>query len=184
MIILSAIDGTNNGMMMLLLVLAATVIMIVLLRRHQFRSTTRREVARDHIARVRDQHQLRDSMGELLLELEEVSRRVAAQIETRYAKLEAVIRDADHRIARLEQLVGRRPNEATKPESEPRASAGGRSLARENENRGSQPDESSDPRLRRVYELVDAGATPIKAAEQLGMPLGEVELILNLRNFR
>jgi len=197
MIILSAIDGTHNGMLTLMLVLAATGIMVVLLRRRQFRSTSRRESTRDHIARVRDEHKLHDAMGELLLELEEVSRRVGAQIETRYAKLEAVMRDADARIAHLEQLRGARPAGAAHvvaepgaPASggtEPRASAGGRSRAvdgGDGDPARSGPEEAADPRFRRVYELVDAGATPIKAAEELGMPLGEVELILNLRAFR
>ena len=105
--ILSASESAGSGMTMLLLVLCATVIMVVLLRRHQFRSTTRREMSRDHVSRIRDQHKLRNSMDELLVELEEVSRRVGAQVNTKFAKLETVIRDADERIARLDRVLGR-----------------------------------------------------------------------------
>ena len=56
--VLNVASSADNGMTVVLLVLCATVIMIMLLRRHQFRGTTRRDMARDHIARVRDQHQL------------------------------------------------------------------------------------------------------------------------------
>jgi hypothetical protein len=205
MMILSASESAGNGMTMLLLVLCATVIMVVLLRRHQFRSTTRREMSRDHVARIRDQHKLRHSMDELLVELEEVSRRVGAQVDTKFAKLETVIRDADERIARLEHVLGRQGgggespgHRATRdepsqsgmsavgrlPSTEPAARDISRSPEHQPSDSPTTPDESSDPRFRHVYDLIDAGATPIKAAEQLGLPLGEVELILNLRKFR
>ena len=41
-----------------------------------------------------------------------------------------------------------------------------------------------NPSVRRVYELADAGRSPIQAAEELEMTLGEVELVLNLRRYR
>jgi hypothetical protein len=205
MMILSASESAGNGMTTLLLVLCATVIMVVLLRRHQFRSTTRREMSRDQVARIRDQHKLRHSMDELLVELEEVSRRVGAQVDTKFAKLETVIRDADERIARLERVLGRQGGSGKPPgrtasrdeplqsvtpaagqpaSTEPAARANSHSPRHQRAGSPTTPNQPSDPRFRRVYELIDAGATPIKAAEELGLPLGEVELILNLREFR
>ena len=47
-----------------------------------------------------------------------------------------------------------------------------------------KPTDPVDPRFERIYELVDAGASPIQVAEQLDLPLGEVELILDLRKLR
>jgi hypothetical protein len=38
-----------------------------------------------------------------------------------------------------------------------------------------------NPRFRRVYELADAGRTPIDIAEATGMMLGEVEMLLEMR---
>ncbi|RMF71345.1 MAG: hypothetical protein D6744_18070, partial [Planctomycetota bacterium] len=56
------------------------------------------------------------------------------------------------------------------------------------EGRRSARSDSEDAPLtehhRRVYDLFDAGVAPIRIAEQLGVSLGEVELILNLRGFR
>ena len=39
------------------------------------------------------------------------------------------------------------------------------------------------PHHQQVYDLFDAGRSPIRIAEELHVSLGEVELILNLRNF-
>jgi hypothetical protein len=191
---LNVASSADNGMTVLLLVLCATVIMIMLLRRHQFRGATRRDMARDHVARVRDQHRLHQSMDELLVQLEEVSRNVGAQVETRFAKLEKVISDADDRIARLEHMLGHSSTEASRPRANtpstparPPARLPRRDDAGAAPERGpdtSPPVKPIDPRFQRVYDLVDAGASPIKAAQQLNMPLGEVELILNLRDLR
>jgi len=186
--ILSLPDNAAGGMMTLLLVLCGIVIMIMLLRRHQFRSATGRDMAREQLARIRDQHKLRQSMDELLVQLEEASRRVGAQIDTKFAKLETVIRDADDRLARLEHVLGRTDGQAARSPAPAQLATqaaledGGANASRLSEERDA--DEPADPRFRRVYELVDAGASPIRAAEELGMPLGEVELILNLRKLQ
>jgi hypothetical protein len=45
-------------------------------------------------------------------------------------------------------------------------------------------DHGVDPRAFRVCELAAAGRSAISIAEELGMPQGEVELVLNIRNFR
>jgi|GEM_PF-522038 len=116
-------------------VLAATLALILvavtMLRRHQFRTTSLRDAAREQLARLRDQREVQAALDDLLVQLEEVSRRVAAQVETRYAKLESVIRDADQRIARLEALTravgsGPTPGAGAYPAGGLGPSAGGR----------------------------------------------------------
>lgn len=193
--ILSAADNGGSNMMMLLLVLCACTIMIVLLRRHQFRSSTQRDQGREQLARVRDQRRLHQSMDELLVQLEDASRRIGAQLDTKFAKLETAIRDADDRITRLRGVL-QQPDDV-QPHPPLTSAKGSRSVPAgasstksggdaESQSRSDQEaDEgSADPRFQRIYDLVDAGATPIRAAEELGMPLGEVELILNLRKLR
>lgn len=199
-------EGIDKGMLSLLMMLSAIAIMLMLMRRQQFRSATRRDVSREQLARLRDQRNLQQSMDELLIQIEEVSRRVSAQVDTKFAKLEQVICDADERIARLENLLGRRGDEApsaapAKPKfrleqisdksnpslppmtdmaSSGEADAGSKIVAEE----VIVPPLNPDPRFKQIYELVDSGHTPIQAAEALAMPLGEVELILNLRKYR
>lgn len=94
----------SNGLLMLLIALVATTLMMVSLRRRQGRQQTARDLTREHLARLRDQTRVRNSMDELLVQLEETARRITAQIDTRFAKLEVLNRHADERIARLEAL--------------------------------------------------------------------------------
>ena len=104
--------------------------------------------------------QLRRDLESLLAELQDLSRKISAQIDTRFAKLEAAIRDADRRIATLNRLSRGvdEPNGTPPPASMPLTN--GHHV---------------------VYELADAGKTAIEIARELGKTPGEVELILNLR---
>jgi hypothetical protein len=114
---------------------------------------------------------VRRDLDFLLVELQELSRRISAQIDTRFAKLEAAMRDADRRIAALNRLSRETP---TQPVSEPRTTI-------------AQPTQVpsattvTDPRHSVIYELADAGFSPVDIARDLGRTPGEVELILNLR---
>ena len=241
MILLGEWDDMTKGLLSLLMMLSAVAIMLIMLRRHQFRGATRRDVAREQLANLREQGRLHQSMDDLLIQLEEVSRRVSAQVDTKFAKLEQVVRDADVRIARLERLLGKHegdrsttrapaaqpsmppttpPSLSQSPAQAPPAkspvSPGPStprepSASREKRNRQTRADASNrpnassparpaspaanppaadppanniDPRFQHVYDLVDAGHSPIQAAEALSLPLGEVELILNLRRYR
>jgi hypothetical protein len=94
-----------------------------------------------------------------MVELQELSRRIGAEIDTRFAKLEAAMRDADRRIAVLNRLSGM-------------AGDVGKDVAER--NRG-------DRRHAVIYELADAGFSSVDIARDLGKTPGEVELILNLR---
>ena len=107
-------------------------------------------------------------MQNLLVELSNMSRQITAQLDTRSAKLELLIRDADEKIAELRALTG----------------GDGRSLP----NFGSAPralvspaPQDDDPRHAEVYRLADQGLNGPQIAQQLGRHSGEIELILALR---
>jgi hypothetical protein len=98
-----------------------------------------------------------------------------AQLETKFYKLEKVIRDADARIADLDRLVrqadGRPVCDVTVGDAV-------------NESSGETPPypvPGGDRRYAQVYEFADAGLSPGEIAEQTGHTAGEVELILALR---
>ena len=95
----------DNGFFYLLAVLCLVMLSVSMLRRSHQRRATSRDLTREQRARLRDQSQIRQSMEELLLQLEEVSRRINAQVDTKFVKLETVIKDADARIAHLQQLT-------------------------------------------------------------------------------
>jgi len=127
--------------------------------------------AREQIARLRDEQAVVQDMEEVMAQLEQFSRETRARIDNRFAKLEAVIRDADQRIDRLERLLRR---------------AGGENAIEvtvddTSEDTADGPSMEDDPRRRAIYALADAGRTPVQIAEETGQSIGEIELILALR---
>ncbi|MGD0390674.1 MAG: hypothetical protein ABSC42_17150 [Tepidisphaeraceae bacterium] len=111
------------------------------------------------------QRSVEREMQNVLVELAEMARQITAQIDTRSARLEALIRQADERIASL--------NAQPAEKSPPLQSA---SLP-------AKPAESPaiDPRHAEVYALADQGRCSKDIAQQLNRPSGEIELILALR---
>lgn len=140
------------------------------------------------------QRSVERQMENLLVELSEMSRQMTAQLDTRAAKLEALIQDADERIARLKTLneqAPARPSFTTPGEAigqttpaaaphvptpaaipEPVAVAKIDDVA---------PSPAIDPGHAEVYRLADEGKNIAAISNELNRPSGEVELILALR---
>ena len=117
-------------------------------------------------------------MQNLLVELSEMTRQLSAQLDTRAAKLEQLIKDADERIARLGGGNGEpaprlvfpvepESHEAAPPSPPPPAPA--------------PAVVELDPRHAEIYSLADEGRDAREIAAKLNRPSGEVELILALR---
>jgi hypothetical protein len=139
-------------------------------------------------------------LSALLADLEETSRRVAAQIENRRTGLELLLKEADEKIKRLEALTraagssggtsvgqGVVPARAETVERKPQvigASSAMRdaaaTLSRLRAERGA-PTAAEDPAYRPIYVMADQGKTAREIAQELGRQPGEVELILALR---
>ncbi len=117
-------------------------------------------------------------MQNLLVQLAEMSRQVSAQLDTRAARLDALIREADEKIARLHETRNKIASAEPRLQPDPAHSADSQSYASSsNENAPSVP----DPRHADVYALADEGHDARSIAEQLARPSGEIELILALR---
>jgi hypothetical protein len=110
-------------------------------------------------------------MQNLLVELSEMARQISAQLDTRAAKLEFLIKEADEKIATLKSLSNGTPPPATAITSSivERAASDDLTLI------------PIDPRHAQVYELADKGHGTNEIARQLGQNSGEIELILALR---
>jgi hypothetical protein len=120
-------------------------------------------------ARLAQERSVERQMQNLLVELSEMARQISAQLDTRTAKLELLIREADEKIEKLRR-AGVAPAQA-EIKSQVMLDA--------DVVEGAPP--TIDPRHAEIYALADQGRRPLEIAQQLGRPSGEVELILALR---
>jgi hypothetical protein len=107
------------------------------------------------------QREVERQLTELIVELEKMARQMTAQMDTRAAKLEMLIEEADVRLAALKAAgvsgVVTRPAESVKEISE-----------------------AHDSRYDSIYDLAAQGQSARQIAQQLNRPYGEIELILAL----
>jgi hypothetical protein len=135
------------------------------------------------------QRAVESEMSNLLVELSEMARQMTAQLDTRAAKLELLLKEADEKILLLRAArgggLGSGPVPSADDDSEAAASAAAalEGVIREARapSHAAMP-EPLEPRHARVYDLADEGHSPQEIARQLERPSGEIELILALRS--
>ena len=109
------------------------------------------------------QREVEKQMTELLVELEKMARQMTAQLDTRAAKLEMLIKEADTRLAALRDATTSPPMSAASTV------------------RVSLPPDPPDSRHAEVYLLARQGHSARQISQIMGRPYGEIELILALR---
>lgn len=170
-----AVEMPGGDFGAVLIILVAIVLMVISLRRrsdHRDRGPS--EVARDYARKLRDHDPIKGDMEALLVEIQEMARQISAQLDTKFAKLDVLIRDADDRIQRLERLTtqaGRPGVDVTVDDD------GSHADVAPTDGNGEEPTDDQ----RKIYGLADAGRTAVEIAQQTGQNPGEVELILALR---
>jgi hypothetical protein len=118
-------------------------------------------------------------MQNLLVDLNEMARQISAQLDTRAARLNALIQEADQKIAELR---------AAAAAASSRAGSDERFDSSHGETSASAPASAvrarpgMDPRHADVYALADEGLGARDIAARLDRPSGEIELILALRS--
>lgn len=122
-------------------------------------------------ASLAQQRSVERQMQNVLVELSEMTRQISAQLDTRAGKLEALMKEADEKIAALKAMSASGP--AMTPPSAASLASSSQPMA--------TPASSLDPRHAQVYALADQGRSSREIAQQLQRPSGEVELILALR---
>jgi hypothetical protein len=132
------------------------------------------------------QKSIERQMESLLVEFSNMARQMSAQLDTRSAKLELLIKEADQKLAELKAAVGT-PND----------NAAGHAAAEVALQRLPLPSTADAPLFHvpvpsasvprsesphaNIYALADRGRSPHEIARELERPDGEVELILALR---
>lgn len=198
---------TNPTPQQWLVILALTLFIIVMFnisRRRRQNDGSPKQYRREIDGATRQSAAMRKDLEALIVELNELARVVNGQIETRFAKLEHSIKDADERIRTLRQLL---EQAASLPTGHADSNVGvdfvvgdethGSAIEKAviSANRAASSFTATDPGSiddtpketavdslhRRVYALSDAGQTALEIAEAMDRAVGEIELILHLR---
>ncbi len=184
-----------------LLVIAAilfTIVMLNIARRRRREGGTPKDYTREVDSATRRSMVIKRDMEALLVELNELSRVINGQLDTRFAKLEISIADADRRIAELRSLLikaGIEPEPASENQdgAAPKISADELPVPRldvvvdesgesdSSDSSGQQQDDGLDEFHRTVHRMADEGRSPVEIAGLTQRAVGEVELVLHLR---
>jgi len=162
-----------------IVVAGLTIYMIATRNRIRRSMNQPRTTSRDRFADVQRRARLSRDVEEVMGELDELARQVNGKLDIRFAKLEAVIRDADARIEQLSRLTRAAQGESTLDvtvddvPARPPGETGHRAAL--------EPDVSEPPLHADVYALADRGLSPVDIASQTNRTTGEIELILALR---
>ena len=170
---------SDGGAPMLILGLGGIVVMYVVLR-----PLMRRK--KDPFAKpfqttsLSQQRSVERQMETLLVELSEMSRQMTSQLDTRSAKLDALIAEADRKIAILQSLA---QQEAIAPQRFAMTLPAVETAAPEPVMavKAQPPVDQIPDSHAAVYRLADDGKSPGQIASELERPSGEIELILALR---
>jgi len=172
----------------LLAIVAAGLTIYLIATRNRLRKSMNqpRAASRERYAELHQRTRLSRDLEEVMGDLDELARQINGKLDLRFAKLEAVIRDADARIDLLTRQLRQARGEATldvtvqdedtetkRPDARYAVSPLGRSM----------PDdaEMERPLHADVYELADKGLNAVDIAEKTNRTAGEIELILALR---
>jgi hypothetical protein len=135
---------------------------------------------------VSQQKQIERDMGGLMVQMLETARHMAAQLDTRAARLEVLMKEADAKLAALKTAAATAP--ARIATSEPSSAVDEARADRADDADEApvapqvKPETPPDPRHGEIYALADQGRSSGEIARQLNRPNGEVELILALRS--
>ncbi len=192
-ILAQAEDAANTGIPIWKFAIPAAVAMFAFF----MLMSTRKRIARGQRKmgmpvrqRIKEQvghNQIYSQIGELMAELADLSRQINGQIDTRLAKLEILLDQADQTIALLENAASQtnHPADSTAAEDAQqliqnlRQQIQNPTPAKKKDNPKPNPI-TEKPENRKIIELAQSGQTPLQIAQKLNRPIGEIELILSL----
>lgn len=164
--------GGLSGILMIGGVLLMSAILLGRLKRGRRNRSKSMPTPREQINAIRSRAESRTQIEAYKVEAHEFTRQLAAILDTKAARLEQLIADADDRLARLGVASQTTPPPVPPPSPAVLPVGGPRMPSVDPPT----PDEHE-----RIYRLADAGMDSVEIARQTGKPTGQVELILALR---
>ncbi|MEM7577637.1 MAG: hypothetical protein AAF328_09190 [Planctomycetota bacterium] len=165
-------------------VLLVTASMFIGLRNRKKRGA-QHVTAREQVERAKQREGLKRDIEALAVEIEEMARRIGAQLDNKAARLETLLDQADAAADRLEHARLAMLNPATSrmptspinaDQSDPSATSGVKSPG--------HPAGSGDRLTADVLQLHGQGMSAAEIARAVGEDAGKIELILALQNAR
>lgn len=143
-----------------------------------------RETSAEKINRVRSRLESRrseeDRIGELMVDAEELARRLAGLLDNKAERVERLLDRAEARLAELESRERALERSGGRPAAVPAAEED--DVVDEDEAPVVIVRGVDDPVAEDVYRLADGGKSSVEIAKELGEHTGKVELILALRD--
>lgn len=179
-----------------LLILGLLLVLFVFIgwtTRRRGKEPSPRQYRREIDSATRQQEQVRLELEELLRELEAAGQRLGDQLERQAGRIETLLKESDRRINALSAALDRAKTTdspgATSSDASPLTNAHSTTNAESPEVGATEvqpeadvpPHDRADAARRRIYELADAGVPALDISKQTDRPVGEIELILNLR---
>jgi hypothetical protein len=167
---------TPTQIILLVMAIVALTLLMLSTRRRivDLRRRSGADSARERYSGLQKEAEAKHDVEQVMLELEKLSRQIHGRIDTKLARLETLIRDADQRIERLSRLAeapgGGAGLEVTLDHEEPRPTP--------------KTGEVGEDWHAAVYRAADGGMSAVQIAQEVGRTTGEVELLLALRKTR
>ena len=188
---LLADSGWTTG---LFLAALAMTIFILLRRTHRYLARQKRDnspmVQRPRPEKKQAAHHL-DAPTDAIrweVQMHETARELSAQLDSKMSALQTLIADADRAARRLETAMAQSSGQSApndRPASTPPTQAEALRPSHAADERTDRPPAvpaSSRHRQQEIYALADYGLDAREIAGRVGVPIGEVELILGLRD--
>ncbi len=171
-------------------VLITATMLISVRKKMRGKSDRPRLDAGERLERMKQVHGMKDDLRTMMVELEELTRRFSAQLDAKAIRLEKLIEEADRRITAMNgdspiaggRMIGKgaKRRDGAKASSPPVEAPAERAEA--SDAGAAEPEgEALDSKVVRIYELADAGRSPVQIAGDLHEQVGKIELILALR---
>ncbi len=168
---------TSQVVMLVLAVVCLTAVMLSTRRRiRESKALDQPSARRKWDTSVEPRRAARD-LEQVMLELDQLSRQIHGRIDTKLAKIETLLRDADARIEKLSRL--RTALDSSKDSED---TACGDASARPPLPTPSPTSRTTGSKHSVILELAKEGRSMIEIAREVGKTPGEVELVLALRD--
>jgi hypothetical protein len=194
-------DWNWEAMRPVAILLAAAFVLIVFTRRRMLRRQKKNVmVSTPPPAAAIQPREMYDQLNLLMSELVTLSRQINGEIDTRCARLNILLREADQKIAQFEKLHGLPPSRLDGPLADGGAefkspaaknqqiARGYNDLSKQNRPMPSSAENltpgqiDDNDQTRQILELAKTGMSPLAIAKTLDRPVGEIQLILAINN--